>query len=98
VLGLLPGGGDHGQRPRRRLRALDDRGVALTGLRRWIDLRSISTDAVDDGAGLRVLFALGTRDPSLRPDDVAHAVRVVLEQPRSVRATVWQLWSTQQQS
>jgi NADP-dependent 3-hydroxy acid dehydrogenase YdfG len=34
----------------------------------------------------------------LRPDDVAHAVRVVLEQPRSVRTTVWQLWSTQQQS
>jgi NADP-dependent 3-hydroxy acid dehydrogenase YdfG len=34
----------------------------------------------------------------LRPDDVAHAIRVVLEQPRSVRTTVWQLWSSQQQS
>ena len=33
----------------------------------------------------------------LRPDDVAHAVGVVLEQPRSVRTTVWQLWSMQQQ-
>jgi 3-oxoacyl-[acyl-carrier protein] reductase len=37
-------------------------------------------------------------DAYLRPDDVAHAVRVVLEQPRSVRTTVWQLWSTDQQS
>jgi NADP-dependent 3-hydroxy acid dehydrogenase YdfG len=34
----------------------------------------------------------------LRPEDVAHAVRVVLEQPRSVRTTVWQLWSMEQQS
>ena len=34
----------------------------------------------------------------LRPEDVAHAVRVVLEQPRSVRTTVWQLWSMGQQS
>ncbi|WP_222272834.1 SDR family oxidoreductase [Modestobacter marinus] len=34
----------------------------------------------------------------LRPDDVAHAIRVVLEQPRSVRTTVWQMWSSQQQS
>jgi NADP-dependent 3-hydroxy acid dehydrogenase YdfG len=37
-------------------------------------------------------------DEYLRPDDVAHAIRTVLEQPRSVRTTVWQLWSTQQQS
>src|SRR5687768_8274312 len=35
-------------------------------------------------------------DAYLRPDDVAHAVRVVLKQPRFVRTTVWQLWSTQQ--
>ena len=34
----------------------------------------------------------------LRPEDVAHAIRVVLEQPRSVRTTVWQLWSMEQQS
>ena len=34
----------------------------------------------------------------LRPDDVAHAIRVVLEQPRSVRTTVWQMWSMLQQS
>ena len=37
-------------------------------------------------------------DSYLRPDDVAHAIRLVLEQPRSVRTTVWQLWSSQQQS
>jgi 3-oxoacyl-[acyl-carrier protein] reductase len=57
-------------------------------------------------AGTATEFAIGggreegsaELDAYLRPDDVAHAVRVVLEQPRSVRTTVWQLWSTQQQS
>jgi NADP-dependent 3-hydroxy acid dehydrogenase YdfG len=57
-------------------------------------------------AGTSTEFAIGTGreegspelDAYLRPEDVAHAVRVVLEQPRSVRTTVWQLWSTQQQS
>ncbi|HET6534082.1 MAG TPA: SDR family NAD(P)-dependent oxidoreductase [Actinoplanes sp.] len=34
----------------------------------------------------------------LRAEDVAHAIRVVLEQPRSVRTTVWQMWSMEQQS
>ena len=56
-------------------------------------------------AGTATEFAIGAGreegsaelDAYLRPDDVAHAVRVVLEQPRSVRTTVWQLWSTQQQ-
>jgi NADP-dependent 3-hydroxy acid dehydrogenase YdfG len=57
-------------------------------------------------AGTATEFAIGTGrtegspqlDEYLRPDDVAHAIRTVLEQPRSVRTTVWQLWSTQQQS
>jgi NADP-dependent 3-hydroxy acid dehydrogenase YdfG len=57
-------------------------------------------------AGTATEFAIGAGrtegspelDEYLRPDDVAHAVRTVLEQPRSVRTTVWQLWSTQQQS
>lgn len=57
-------------------------------------------------AGTATEFAIGAGreegspelDAYLRPDDVAHAVRVVLEQPRTVRTTVWQLWSTQQQS
>jgi NADP-dependent 3-hydroxy acid dehydrogenase YdfG len=57
-------------------------------------------------AGTSTEFAIGAGreegsaelDAYLQPDDVAHAVRVVLEQPRSVRTTVWQLWSTQQQS
>ncbi len=57
-------------------------------------------------AGTATEFAIGAgRDEGsaeleayLRPDDVAHAIRVVLEQPRSVRTTVWQLWSSQQQS
>ena len=57
-------------------------------------------------AGTATEFAIGAGrtegspelDDYLRPDDVAHAVQVVLEQPRSVRTTVWQLWSMQQQS
>jgi 3-oxoacyl-[acyl-carrier protein] reductase len=57
-------------------------------------------------AGTATEFAIGAGrdegspelDAYLRPEDIAHAIRVVLEQPRSVRTTVWQLWSTQQQS
>ncbi len=57
-------------------------------------------------AGTATEFAIGAGrdegspelDSYLRPDDVAHAIRVILEQPRSVRTTVWQLWSSQQQS
>jgi 3-oxoacyl-[acyl-carrier protein] reductase len=57
-------------------------------------------------AGTHTAFAIGAGrtegspvlDSYLRPEDVAHAIRVVLEQPRSVRTTVWQMWSMQQQS
>lgn len=57
-------------------------------------------------AGTSTEFAIGAGreegspelDTYLTPEDVAHAVRVVLEQPREVRTTVWQLWSTEQQS
>src|SRR4051812_41048291 len=57
-------------------------------------------------AGTATEFAIGAGrtagspdlDAYLRPDDVAHAIRVVLEQPRSVRTTVWQMWSMEQQS
>jgi 3-oxoacyl-[acyl-carrier protein] reductase len=57
-------------------------------------------------AGTATEFAIGAGrtegsselDDYLRPDDVAHAIRVVLEQPRSVRTTVWQMWSMDQGS
>jgi 3-oxoacyl-[acyl-carrier protein] reductase len=57
-------------------------------------------------AGTATEFAIGAGrtegspelDAYLRPEDVAHAVRAVLEQPRSVRTTVWQMWSMEQQS
>lgn len=57
-------------------------------------------------AGTATEFAIGAGreegspvlDSYLRSEDVAHAVRSVLEQPRSVRTTVWQLWSMQQSS
>lgn len=51
-------------------------------------------------AGTATEFAIGSGreegmpllDEFLRAEDVAHATRVVLEQPRSVRTSVWQLW------
>jgi len=57
-------------------------------------------------AGTATEFAIGAGrtagspqlDEYLRPEDVAHAIRVVLEQDRSVRTTVWQMWSMEQQS
>jgi 3-oxoacyl-[acyl-carrier protein] reductase len=57
-------------------------------------------------AGTATEFAIGAGrtagsaqlDDYLRPQDVAHAIRVVLEQPRTVRTTVWQMWSMAQQS
>jgi NADP-dependent 3-hydroxy acid dehydrogenase YdfG len=57
-------------------------------------------------AGTATGFAIGAGrtagspelDAFLRAEDVAHAIRAVLEQPRSVRTTVWQMWSMQQQS
>jgi NADP-dependent 3-hydroxy acid dehydrogenase YdfG len=57
-------------------------------------------------AGTHTEFAIGAGrtegsavlDSYLYPEDVAHAIRVVLEQPRAVRTTVWQMWSMQQQS
>jgi 3-oxoacyl-[acyl-carrier protein] reductase len=57
-------------------------------------------------AGVGTEFAVGTgrvaNDPRfaewMTPDDVAHAVITTLLQPRSVRTTVWALWSMGQQS
>jgi NADP-dependent 3-hydroxy acid dehydrogenase YdfG len=57
-------------------------------------------------AGVETEFAIGAGrtagDPSLadylRPEDVAHAVVTVLEQPRRVRTTQWQMWSMGQGS
>ena len=57
-------------------------------------------------AGTATEFAIGAGrtagspelDAFLRAEDIAHAIRAVLEQPRSVRTTVWQMWSMQQQS
>ena len=57
-------------------------------------------------AGTATEFAIGAGrtegsaelDSYLRAEDVAHAVRTVLQQPRSVRTTVWQMWSMHQQS
>ena len=57
-------------------------------------------------AGVETEFAIGAGrtegDPSLaaylRPEDVAHAIVTVLQQPRTVRTTLWALWSMGQQS
>jgi NADP-dependent 3-hydroxy acid dehydrogenase YdfG len=57
-------------------------------------------------AGVHTEFAIGAGrtegDPALddylRPEDVAHTIAVVLQQPRRVRTTQWQLWSMGQSS
>jgi len=57
-------------------------------------------------AGVETEFAMGTGRSEdtpeladyLLPEDVAAAVRTVLEQPRRVRTTLWALWSMGQQS
>ena len=57
-------------------------------------------------AGVDTEFALGAgRTPGepkladyLRAEDVAHAIRVVLEQPRTMRTTLWSMWSMRQGS
>jgi len=57
-------------------------------------------------AGVTTEFALGlgrtAGDPSLdellRPEDVAHAIVTVLEQPRCLRTTLWTMWSMTEQS
>jgi NADP-dependent 3-hydroxy acid dehydrogenase YdfG len=57
-------------------------------------------------AGVHTEFAIGAGrtegDPALdaylQPEDVAHAIAVVLRQPRRVRTTQWQLWSMGQSS
>jgi 3-oxoacyl-[acyl-carrier protein] reductase len=57
-------------------------------------------------AGVHTEFAIGAGrtegDPTLndylQPEDVAHTIAVVLQQPRRVRTTQWQLWSMGQSS
>jgi 3-oxoacyl-[acyl-carrier protein] reductase len=73
-----------------------DRKVREEGIRVTLICRAGTSTEFTIGAGRRE--GSPELDAYLRPDDVAHAVRVVLEQPRSVRTTVWQLWSTQQHS
>ena len=72
--------------------------------------REVRTDGIRVAAicpaGVETEFALGAGrtegDPSLadylRPEDVAHAIVTVLQQPRRVRTTQWQLWSMGQGS
>ena len=57
-------------------------------------------------AAVKTEFAIGAgrddNDPALddylRPEDVAHAIRTVLEQPRRMRTTLWSMWSMAQGS
>lgn len=80
--------------------------IGLAGaLDRELRERGIRVTAVAP-AGVETEFAMGygrtEGDPALaaymRDDDVAFAVRTVLQQPRSVRTTLWALWSMGQQS
>lgn len=80
--------------------------VGLAGaLDRELRERGIRVTAICP-AGVSTEFALGegrtAGDPALedylRPEDVAHQVRVVLEQPRRLRTTLWTLWPMSQGS
>ncbi len=80
--------------------------VGLAGaLERELREKGVRVTAVCP-AGVETEFALGAGrtagDESLaaylRPEDVAHAVVTVLQQPRRVRTTLWALWSMGQQS
>ena len=75
------------------------------GLDRELREKGIRVTAVCP-AGVGTEFAIGTgrveADPRfaewLTADDVAHAIVTVLQQPRSVRTTLWAMWSMGQQS
>jgi NADP-dependent 3-hydroxy acid dehydrogenase YdfG len=75
------------------------------GLDRELREKGIRVTAVCP-AGVGTEFAIGTgrvdADPRfaewLTADDVAHAIVTVLQQPRTVRTTLWAMWSMGQQS
>lgn len=75
------------------------------GLDRELREKGIRVTAICP-AGVGTEFAIGTgrvdNDPRLAEwltaDDVAHAIVTVLQQPRSVRTTLWAMWSMGQQS
>jgi 3-oxoacyl-[acyl-carrier protein] reductase len=80
--------------------------VGLAGaLDRELRAKGIRVTAVCP-AGTATEFAIGTgrvdNDPRfaewLTADDVAHAIVTVLQQPRSVRTTLWALWGMGQQA
>lgn len=80
--------------------------VGLAGaLDRELRAKGIRVTAVCP-AGTATEFAIGTGrvddDPRfaewLTADDVAHAIVTVLQQPRSVRTTLWAMWGMGQQS
>lgn len=80
--------------------------VGLAGaLDRELRAKGIRVTAICP-AGTATEFAIGTgrveNDPRfadwLTADDVAHAIVTVLQQPRSVRSTLWAMWGMGQQS
>jgi len=80
--------------------------VGLSGaLDREVRAEGIRVSAICP-AGVHTEFAIGAGrtagdaalDNYLRPEDVAHAITTVLQQPRRVRTTQWQIWSMGQGS
>jgi NADP-dependent 3-hydroxy acid dehydrogenase YdfG len=82
---------------------------AQVGLAGGVD-REVRTEGIRVSticpAAVETEFAIGTGrtagDPSmddyLRPEDIAHAIVTVLQQPRRVRTTQWHIWSMGQGS
>jgi NADP-dependent 3-hydroxy acid dehydrogenase YdfG len=80
--------------------------IGLAGsLDRELRERGIRVTAICP-AGVHTEFAMGTGRTEdspeladyLRPEDVAHAIVTVLQQPRRVRTTLWAMWSMGQGS
>src|SRR5664279_6000769 len=80
--------------------------VGLSGaLDREVRAEGIRVSAICP-AGVHTEFAIGAGrtagdaalDNYLRPEDVANVIAIVLQQPRRVRTTQWQLWSMGQGS
>lgn len=101
VAGLGTGGGDeavyaaskHGQvgLATSLARELRERGIRVS---------TIAPAAVNTGFADGVGRTAGdpVKDGFLAPDDVAHAVVTVLEQPRRMRTALWSMWSMAEQS
>jgi NADP-dependent 3-hydroxy acid dehydrogenase YdfG len=88
------------------MEALKDTVVAITGASAGIG-RATARELA--GAGAKVVVGARRKErlealeaehpgPYLKPEDIAFAIRTVLEQPRRLRTQYWTIWSMAQGS